>query len=119
MFLTQHQSVESPVNGTASEPYSSRKNPKPFATLFPAGALLIGLALTAPAVLADGDVTNAELLETIKAMVASGASALAVEAGRTLFVQRDEALPLIRRHRIAFWGCRSSDFRESPVPAVE
>jgi DUF1009 family protein len=58
-------------------------------------------------------------LETIKAMVASGASALAVEAGRTLFVQRDEALPLIRRHRIAFWGCRSSDFRESPAPAVE
>jgi DUF1009 family protein len=52
-------------------------------------------------------------------MVASGASALAVEAGRTLFVQRDEALPLIRRHRIAFWGCRSSDFRESPAPAVE
>jgi hypothetical protein len=54
-------------------------------------------------------------LETVKAMVASGASALAVEAGRTLFVQREEALPLIRRHRIAFWGCRSSDFSESPA----
>jgi len=53
-------------------------------------------------------------LDTIRAMISSGASALAVEAGRTLFVQREEALPLIRRHRIAFWGCRGTDFSDPP-----
>lgn len=56
-------------------------------------------------------------LETVKAMVASGASALAVEAGRTLFVQREEALLLIRRHKIAFWGCRGNDFGELSAAA--
>lgn len=56
-------------------------------------------------------------LDTIRAMAAAGASALAVEADRTLFVQREEALPLIRRHRIAFWGCRASDFSDSPAKA--
>lgn len=55
-------------------------------------------------------------LETVRAMVSAGSSALAIEAGRTLFVQRDEALPLIRRHRIAFWGCRGTDFDEAPPP---
>ena len=52
-------------------------------------------------------------LETVRSMVAAGASALAVEAGRTLFVQRDDALALMRRHRIAFWGCRSTDFADA------
>jgi DUF1009 family protein len=55
-------------------------------------------------------------LDTVRAMVAAGASALAVESGRTLFVQREEALPLIRRHRIAFWGSRGADFSGEGLP---
>lgn len=44
-------------------------------------------------------------LETARAIVESGASALALEAGRTLFVQREEALALLESRRVAVWGC--------------
>lgn len=50
-------------------------------------------------------------LETVKSLVAAKASALAVEAGKTVFVQRKESLALLRKHKIAFWGCRQSDFK--------
>lgn len=49
-------------------------------------------------------------IETVKSLVAARASALAVEAGKTIFVQREESLALLRKHKIAFWGCRQSDF---------
>ena len=49
-------------------------------------------------------------LDTVKSLVAAKASALAVEAGKTVFVQREESLALLRKHKIAFWGCRQSDF---------
>lgn len=49
-------------------------------------------------------------LETVNSLVAARASALAVEAGKTIFVQREESLALLRKHKIAFWGCRQSDF---------
>lgn len=49
--------------------------------------------------------------ETIRSLVSAGSSALAVEAGKTLIVRKDELLPLVRKHRIAFWGCRTADFR--------
>lgn len=49
-------------------------------------------------------------LDTVRTLVAAGASALAVEAGKTLFVQREDALPLLRENRIALWGSRGSDF---------
>ncbi len=48
-------------------------------------------------------------LETARSLVAAGASALAVEAGKTLFVQREEALALMAKNRIAFWGLRADD----------
>jgi len=49
-------------------------------------------------------------IETIRSLVAAGSSALAVEAGKTLFIQREEALPLMQRNRIAFWGFTHSEF---------
>jgi DUF1009 family protein len=49
-------------------------------------------------------------LDTVRSLVAAGASALAVEAGKTLFVQREESLPLLRENRVALWGFTSSDF---------
>ncbi len=49
-------------------------------------------------------------LDTVQSLVAAGASALAVEAGKTLFVQREHALPLLRQNRITLWGSRSTDF---------
>lgn len=49
-------------------------------------------------------------LDTVRSLVSAGASALAVEAGKTLFVQRKESLPLLRENRIALWGFQSSDF---------
>jgi len=49
-------------------------------------------------------------IETVRSLVAAKASALAVEAGKTLFVQREESLTLLRKNKIAFWGCRQSDF---------
>ena len=51
--------------------------------------------------------------ETIASLAAAGASAIAVEAGKTLVVRQDDLGPLLRKHRIAFWGCRASDFRET------
>jgi DUF1009 family protein len=49
-------------------------------------------------------------LETVRSLAAAKASAMAFEAGKTLFVEREEALPLLRRHRIAVYGYRNSDF---------
>jgi DUF1009 family protein len=51
--------------------------------------------------------------ETIASLAAAGASAIAVEAGKTLVVRQDDLVPLLKKHRIAFWGCRASDFRET------
>jgi hypothetical protein len=48
-------------------------------------------------------------IETARSVVAARASALAIEAGRTLFVQREETLALLDAHRVALWGCREGD----------
>jgi DUF1009 family protein len=48
-------------------------------------------------------------LETARSAVAAQAAVLAVEAGRTLFVQRPETLALLDAHRIALWGCSEGD----------
>jgi DUF1009 family protein len=42
-------------------------------------------------------------------VVAAQASVLAVEAGRTLFVQRAESLALLDAHGVALWGLREGD----------
>jgi len=34
---------------------------------------------------------------------------LAVEAGRTLFIQREETTALLDAHRVALWGCSEAD----------
>ena len=39
------------------------------------------------------------------------AAVLAIEAGRTLFVQREESLALLDAHRGALWGCTEADAR--------
>ena len=48
-------------------------------------------------------------LETARSVVAAQASTLAVEAGRTLFVQREESLALLDTHGVALWGLREGD----------
>jgi len=50
-------------------------------------------------------------LETARSVVAARASAIAMEAGRTLFVQREEALALLDRHGVAVWGAPAADGR--------
>jgi DUF1009 family protein len=48
-------------------------------------------------------------LETARSLVAAKAAVLAVEAGRTLFVQREQTLALLDEHRIALWGATEAD----------
>ena len=48
-------------------------------------------------------------LETARSVVAAQAAVLAIEAGRTLFVQREETLALLEKHRVALWGCGEAD----------
>ncbi|HWR97829.1 MAG TPA: UDP-2,3-diacylglucosamine diphosphatase LpxI [Candidatus Methanoperedens sp.] len=48
-------------------------------------------------------------LETARAVVAARAAVLAIEAGRTLFVQRAETLALLDAHGVALWGCGEAD----------
>jgi len=48
-------------------------------------------------------------LETARSLVAAQAAVLAVEAGRTLFVQREQALALLDAHGVALWGCTEAD----------
>ena len=48
-------------------------------------------------------------LETARALVAAQAAVLAIEAGRTLFVQREQTLALLDAHRVALWGCSGAD----------
>jgi hypothetical protein len=48
-------------------------------------------------------------LETARSVVAAQASALAVEAGRTLFVQRAESLALLDARGVALWGVHEGD----------
>lgn len=50
-------------------------------------------------------------LETARSVVAAQAAVLAIEAGRTLFVQRDETLALLDANRVALWGCSEADVR--------
>lgn len=47
--------------------------------------------------------------DTARAVVDARATVLAVEARRTLFVQREETLALLDEHRVAFWGCDDAD----------
>jgi DUF1009 family protein len=48
-------------------------------------------------------------VETARSVVAARAAVLAIEAGRTLFVQREETLALLDAHRVALWGCSEAD----------
>jgi hypothetical protein len=48
-------------------------------------------------------------IETARSVVAARAAVLAIEAGRTLFLQRDETLALLDRHGVALWGCSEAD----------
>lgn len=50
-------------------------------------------------------------LETARSVVAARAAVLAIEAGRTLFVQRDETVALLDANRVALWGCSEADAR--------
>ncbi len=50
-------------------------------------------------------------LETARSLVAARAAVLAIEAGRTLFVQREETLALLDANRVALWGCSEADAR--------
>ena len=50
-------------------------------------------------------------LETARSVVAAQAAVLAIEAGRTLFVQRDETIALLDANRVALWGCSEADVR--------
>jgi hypothetical protein len=47
-------------------------------------------------------------LSTIETMIRSGASCLAIEAGQSLFFDRDKALSLAEEHGIAIVGCSRS-----------
>jgi len=51
-------------------------------------------------------------LETARSVVAAQAAVLAIEAGRTLFVQRDETVALLDANRVALWGCSEADARD-------
>jgi DUF1009 family protein len=48
-------------------------------------------------------------IETARSVVAARAAVLAIEAGRTLFVQREETIALLDAHRVALWGCSETD----------
>jgi hypothetical protein len=48
-------------------------------------------------------------IETARSVVAARAAVLAIEAGRTLFVQREETLALLDGHGVALWGCGEAD----------
>jgi hypothetical protein len=48
-------------------------------------------------------------IETARSVVAARAAVLAIEAGRTLFVQREETLALLDEHGVALWGCGDAD----------
>lgn len=50
-------------------------------------------------------------LETARSVVAAQAAVLAIEAGRTLFVQRDETMALLDANHVALWGCSEADVR--------
>ncbi len=50
-------------------------------------------------------------LETARSVVAAQAAVLAIEAGRTLFVQREETVALLDANRVALWGCSEADAR--------
>ncbi len=50
-------------------------------------------------------------LETARSVVAAQAAVLAIEAGRTLFVQREETVALLDANRVALWGCAEADAR--------
>ena len=50
-------------------------------------------------------------LETARSAVAAQAAVLAIEAGRTLFVQREETVALLDANRVALWGCTEDDAR--------
>jgi len=50
-------------------------------------------------------------IETARSAVAAQAAVLAIEAGRTLFVQRDETVALLDANRVALWGCSEADVR--------
>ena len=50
-------------------------------------------------------------IETARSVVAAQAAVLAIEAGRTLFVQRDETIALLDANRVALWGCSEADVR--------
>jgi len=50
-------------------------------------------------------------IETARSVVAAQAAVLAIEAGRTLFVQRDETVALLDANRVALWGCSEADAR--------
>jgi DUF1009 family protein len=47
--------------------------------------------------------------DTARSVVAARAAVLAVEAGRTLFIQREETVRLLDEHGVALWGCREGD----------
>jgi len=48
-------------------------------------------------------------IETARSVVAARAAVLAIEAGRTLFVQREETLALLDAPGVALWGCSEAD----------
>jgi hypothetical protein len=48
-------------------------------------------------------------VETARSIVAARAAVLAIEAGKTLFIQREEALALLDAQRVALWGCSEAD----------
>jgi DUF1009 family protein len=48
-------------------------------------------------------------LETARSLIAARASVLAVEAGRTLFVQQEQTLALLDANQVALWGCTEAD----------
>jgi DUF1009 family protein len=50
-------------------------------------------------------------IETARSVVAAQAAVLAIEAGRTLFVQREETVALLDANRVALWGCGEADAR--------
>jgi len=50
-------------------------------------------------------------LETARSVVAAQAAVLAIEAGRTMFVQREETVALLDANRVALWGCSEADVR--------
>jgi hypothetical protein len=48
-------------------------------------------------------------VETARSVVAARAAVLAIEAGRTLFIEREETLALLDAQGVALWGCSEAD----------